>query len=130
MLVLSDSGGSAGGRTLVGDALVLLGATGYALLNCSQEKLLVDTAPRELLAGVGGFGFLFACVQSVAYERSTLAVAAWNPAIALLVLLYGAALFCFYALVPHMLCESGSAVRPSSNRSAVKRARCDVLACR
>ena len=112
VLVITDKDASSNGtRMLYGDALVIAGATGYAVANVVQEKLLVDTSSREVLGALGGFGLLFSFIQIAAFERHALANAAWDLSIMLYLLLFGVALFSFYCIVPHMLHESGSAVR-------------------
>ncbi|WIA08937.1 hypothetical protein OEZ85_008354 [Tetradesmus obliquus] len=115
--VLADAGGSssaaAGSAPLLGDALVLLGALLYSVCNVTQELILSDVRPSELLAGIGVFGALLAGLQAVllgewhsllaAVHQSWLATA--GPMLG-----FACAMLCFYSLVPHVLMLGGATV--------------------
>jgi solute carrier family 35 protein F1/2 len=116
VLVLGDSAGTGGGSSagsapLLGDALVLAGALLYAVCNVSQELLLGDVEPGELLALLGLFGALLSGLQAAALERSSLAlVAGGSPSVLLPLAGFVAAMFAFYSLVPQVLQLGGATV--------------------
>jgi hypothetical protein len=117
--VLADATGSSSGSTsagsapLLGDALVLLGALLYSVCNVTQELILGDVRPSELLAGIGVFGAMLAGVQSVLLgEWSSLLAAAHlsRVAVAAPMLGFACAMLCFYSFVPHVLMLGGATV--------------------
>ncbi|PRW60646.1 solute carrier family 35 member F1-like [Chlorella sorokiniana] len=122
LLVATDrSGSSAGGsgsgdgssvtsNPLLGDGLVVLGATLYALCNVLQEWLLGDVPAEELLGMLGCFGCLWSAAQGLPLELPTLLRATWSPAVLLPFLGFGLAMFTFYSLVPLELRWGGAAL--------------------
>jgi solute carrier family 35 protein F1/2 len=110
----SSSGGtSAGSAPLLGDALVLLGALLYSVCNVTQELILGDVRPSELLAGIGVFGALLAGLQAVLLGEWKSLLAAANlsrVAVAAPMLGFACAMLCFYSLVPHVLMLGGATV--------------------
>eukprot|EP00878_Enallax_costatus_P004484 GHUV01004724.1.p1 GENE.GHUV01004724.1~~GHUV01004724.1.p1 ORF type:complete len:497 (+),score=106.18 GHUV01004724.1:228-1718(+) len=102
---------SAGSHPLLGDVLVLLGAVLYSICNVSQELLLGDVQPSELLAYIGLFGALISGVQAAALEHQALLAVDWlQLSVAGPMLAFAAAMFCFYTLVPQVLIMGGAAV--------------------
>uniref|UniRef100_A0A7S3VHE2 EamA domain-containing protein n=1 Tax=Dunaliella tertiolecta TaxID=3047 RepID=A0A7S3VHE2_DUNTE len=111
VLVLTDRQSETGGpNTLLGDSLVLFGATVYAVCNVTQERLLHDTSKWELLASVSMFGTLFSGLQALLLEHNAWAGHApdWRAGLALAG--FALSLFCFSILLPSVLVLGGSAV--------------------
>jgi solute carrier family 35, member F1/2 len=115
VLMLSDrrrsAGRSAGRNPLLGDGLVLIGATGYAMSNVLTEHVLERAKPTELLAGLGGFGFIWSMVNVAVFERHALAQASWGAREVGVIALYTAMLFGFYYGAMLLLQRGGSVVR-------------------
>jgi solute carrier family 35 protein F1/2 len=111
VLVASDKGSAeAGADPLRGDALVLLGATLYAVSNVLQERLLQDVPFQELLAMCGCFGAVISGVQVALLEHQAikelpLGFNSIGPLAA-----FALALFMFYSLVPRVLIWGGATV--------------------
>jgi solute carrier family 35, member F1/2 len=115
-LLLSDGrDAAAAGRTGIsarlGDALVLLGSTGYAGSNVMTEDVLRRADPRELLAGLGGFGFLWSVLNVAVFEARTYGGVAWSAHVVAGMVAYTATLFCFYVGTMLLLQRRGSVVR-------------------
>ncbi|KAL4855217.1 Solute carrier family 35 member F2 [Chlorella vulgaris] len=119
VLVVTDrsTAGSGGGgqkqeasNPLLGDALVLLGATLYALCNVLQEWLLGDVHVHELLGMLGLFGGIWSAAQGLPLELGTLRNADWDASVLLPFLGFGLAMFSFYSLVPFELKWGGAAL--------------------
>eukprot|EP00887_Chlorella_sp_A99_P003924 scaffold11.g3924.t1 len=107
----SGAGGAgAGSRPLLGDGLVLLGATLYACCNVYQESLLGAAPTDEVLAMLGTFGFLVSLAQGLPLELGALRAVRWAPAVALPLLGFTAAMFVLYSLVPYQLVLGGAAL--------------------
>jgi drug/metabolite transporter (DMT)-like permease len=109
----SSSSTSAGSAPLLGDALVLLGALLYSVCNVTQELILGDVRPSELLAGIGVFGALLAGLQAVLLGEWSSLLAAANLScvvVATPMLGFACAMLCFYSLVPHVLMLGGATV--------------------
>ncbi|KAF6266814.1 hypothetical protein COO60DRAFT_1697270, partial [Scenedesmus sp. NREL 46B-D3] len=119
--VLADAAGSQGGGSsssagsapLLGDVLVLLGALLYSVCNVTQELILGDVRPSEMLAGIGVFGAGLAGLQAVLLGEwhsllSAVGVSQWHVVTPMLG--FACAMLCFYSLVPHVLMLGGAAV--------------------
>mmetsp|Transcript_16176 Transcript_16176/g.48478 ORF Transcript_16176/g.48478 Transcript_16176/m.48478 type:complete len:454 (+) Transcript_16176:262-1623(+) len=91
-----------------GDALVLVGASLYALCNVGQEALLGTLSNTQLLAGIGACGLALSCVQAPLLEHSQLAAAPWNWQIVALLGSYVTSMLVFYVLVPCVLRDGGA----------------------
>ncbi|KAK9856448.1 hypothetical protein WJX84_007778 [Apatococcus fuscideae] len=113
LLVITDSWQASSAEMqhpLAGDALVVLGATFYAICNVLQEVMLGSSGRVELLAMMGVFGALISAVQLVLVERQQLTQAAWSWEAVACFAGFDAAMFSFYSLVPFVLQWSGVAV--------------------
>eukprot|EP00850_Spirogloea_muscicola_P013481 SM000091S24639 [mRNA] locus=s91:459343:461917:- [translate_table: standard] len=111
LVLLSDSHveDRAGGQhPLLGDLLVLLGATLYATANVGEEYLVKHADVYQLLGMSGCFGASISLVQLLVLERSELLHFSWSPDAIAPFAVYAAALFLFYTLVPLMLKISGA----------------------
>ncbi|KAL1518725.1 hypothetical protein AB1Y20_003012 [Prymnesium parvum] len=70
----ADGGDGTPSRPILGDALVLVGASIYAASNVVQERLVGGSGDRvEYLARLGGYGTLIAFVQCCVLERAAVA---------------------------------------------------------
>ncbi|KAL4443860.1 hypothetical protein ABPG75_011597 [Micractinium tetrahymenae] len=114
VLVTTDRGGGEAGagasNPLLGDGLVLLGASLYALCNVLQEWLLADVPVAELLGTTGLFGCAWSALQGLPLELHTLWAAHWGPSTLLPFLGFALCMFCFYSLVPLELTWGGAAL--------------------
>ncbi|KAF5835255.1 solute carrier family 35, member F1 [Dunaliella salina] len=111
VLVLTDRQSETGGpNTLLGDSLVLFGATVYAVCNVTQERLLADTSKWELLASVSMFSTIFSGLQALLLEHSSWAGHAMDWRAGLALAGFALSLFCFSILLPSVLVLGGSAV--------------------
>lgn len=111
VLVASDSSSSTGGSAPVwGDALVVVGATMYAVSNVAQECVLGNVSVVELIAMIGCFGALFSGIQAVILEHHAWTQLHWQAADVVPLLGFAAALYCFYSLVPLVLLWGGATV--------------------
>ena len=95
----------------LGDFLVLLGASGYAVSNVYTEHLLHHVSMTELLAGLGRYGALFALILSLASERAALKAADWSGSVAALFAGYSAVQCGIYVGIPVVIKLRGSTVR-------------------
>ena len=71
-----------------------------------------DVSNAELLALLGGFGFLFSAIQAAALEHAALRAAPWDVRMAGPLLLYVAAMLAFYSLVRRVSRLQRSFARP------------------
>jgi len=102
---------SSGSLPLLGDSLVLLGAMLYGVCNVTQELLLADVEPGQLLALLGVFGALFSGAQAALLEHEMLLNTHWGSGAVLLPMVgFAAAMFAFYSLVPQVLMLGGATV--------------------
>lgn len=115
LLLFDDSNeDSVSGRSsvLVGDALVLAGATGYAINNVLTEHILKTGDAAELLCGMGCFGLAISAVLVPTTESKAISEIEWTWLILILLAVYAVALFMFSLGMPVLLHRSGSTVRP------------------
>ncbi|BBN09085.1 solute carrier family 35, member F1/2 [Marchantia polymorpha subsp. ruderalis] len=106
--VHADDRASGGSRPILGDILMLLGATGYAISNVYEEFLVKKVDRLELLAMMGGFGAITSFVQVVLIEREVLLSTQWTVNAVLPFISYSVCLFSFCTLVPALLQISGA----------------------
>ncbi|KAL2631753.1 hypothetical protein R1flu_016439 [Riccia fluitans] len=111
LVVFSDvhDGDRSGGRNpLLGDILVLMASTLYAVNNVYEEFLVKTVNRLELLAFIGGFGAITSALQVVLFEREELASIHWTADAVLPFIWYSICLFSFTTLVPTLLKISGA----------------------
>lgn len=96
----------------MGDALVLAGASGYALNNVLTEYILKTGDAAELLGGLGCFGIIFSAVIVPISEYQAIAQITWSWKLVFLLIGYGVALFTFSLGMPVLLHRNGSTVCP------------------
>ncbi|KAF9688299.1 hypothetical protein SADUNF_Sadunf02G0183100 [Salix dunnii] len=115
MVVFSDvhSGDRSGGSNpRKGDALVIAGATLYAISNVSEEFLVKNADRVELMSLLGFFGAIISAIQIDIYrsilERNEVKSIHWSAGAALPFFGFAVAMFLFYSFVPILLKISGS----------------------
>ncbi|KAH7290866.1 hypothetical protein KP509_30G066800 [Ceratopteris richardii] len=113
LVILSDvhaKDRSGGSNVLLGDALVIIGATLYAFTNVSEEFLIKNVDFLELMTFLGLFSSIISGIQVAILERKELANTSWNRDVILSFSGFAASLFFFYSTVPFILRLSGSAL--------------------
>lgn len=111
VVIFSDvhAGDRAGGSNpRKGDALVVAGATLYAISNVSEEFFVKNADRVELMAMLGTFGAIISAIQIIILERNELKSIQWSAGAALPFVGFSLALFLFYSLVPVLLKTNGS----------------------
>ncbi|KAL9384786.1 hypothetical protein Peur_021796 [Populus x canadensis] len=111
MIVFSDvhAGDQSGGSNpRKGDALVIAGATLYAISNVSEEFLVKNADRVELMSFLGFFGAIISAIQISILERNEVKSIHWSAGAALPFFGFAVAMFLFYSLVPILLKISGS----------------------
>lgn len=111
MVVFSDvhAGDRAGGsKPSVGDALVIAGATLYAVSNVSEEFLVKNADRVELMSMLGLFGAFVSAIQMSILERHELKSIHWSSGAVLPFVGFSVAMFLFYSFVPVLLKANGS----------------------
>ncbi|PNT51190.1 hypothetical protein POPTR_002G230600v4 [Populus trichocarpa] len=111
MVVFSDvhTGDRSGGSNpRKGDALVIAGATLYAISNVSEEFLVKNADRVELMSLLGFFGAIISAIQISILERNEVKSIHWSAGAALPFFGFSVAMFLFYSLVPILLKISGS----------------------
>ncbi|XP_015581700.1 solute carrier family 35 member F1 isoform X1 [Ricinus communis] len=111
MIVFSDvhsADRSAGSNPRKGDALVIAGATLYAVSNVSEEFLVKNADRIELMSLLGFFGAIVSAIQISILERSELKSIQWSAGAALPFFGFALAMFLFYSFVPVLLKINGS----------------------
>ncbi|KAJ4828037.1 hypothetical protein Tsubulata_045675 [Turnera subulata] len=91
-----------------GDALVIAGATLYAISNVSEEFLVKNADRIELMSLLGFFGAIISAIQISILERNELKSIHWSAGAALPFVGFAVAMFLFYSLVPVLLKSNGS----------------------
>ncbi|XP_011005118.1 PREDICTED: solute carrier family 35 member F2-like [Populus euphratica] len=111
MVVFSDvhAGDRSGGSNpRKGDAIVIAGATLYAISNSSEEFLVKKADRVELMSLLGFFGAIISAIQISILERNEVKSIHWSAGAALPFFGFAVAMFLFYSLVPILLKISGS----------------------
>ncbi|CAM6096226.1 unnamed protein product [Calypogeia fissa] len=111
LVLLSDvhAGDRSGGSNfLLGDTLVLVAATMYAVTNVYEEFLVRQVDRVELLAMYGGFGAIVCACQVFVLERRELAAIHWSASAILPFVSFAGCLFLFSTLLPLLLQIGGS----------------------
>ncbi|XP_056161433.1 uncharacterized protein LOC115688565 isoform X2 [Syzygium oleosum] len=111
MVVFSDvhaGDRSAGSSPRKGDALVIAGATLYAVSNVSEEYLVKNANRVELMSMLGLFGAIISAIQISILERNELKSIHWTAGAALPFVGFSLAMFLFYSFVPILLKINGS----------------------
>ncbi|XP_030236605.1 solute carrier family 35 member F2 [Gadus morhua] len=85
---------------LLGDGLVLVSATLYAVSNVCQEYTVKNLSRVEFLGMLGLFGTIFSTIQMVILERHELPKIQWSWQIGLLFGAYGTCMYALYSCMP------------------------------
>jgi solute carrier family 35 protein F1/2 len=113
VLVIADwveSGVAAGAKNaLLGDMLVLVGATLYAVSNSGQEHMVSYRPRAEYMGMIGVFGTIFGGIQCAALERDAIAAISWSGMVSLLLVIFGVFQLAQYLLTPTMMRVAGAA---------------------
>ena len=91
---------SIGNNVLIGDILVLLGASLYAVSNVCEEYIVKKLSRKEFLGMVGLFGTIISCIQLLIVEYKDIASIHWDWKIALLFVAFAFCMFCLYSFMP------------------------------
>ncbi|KAM6932113.1 solute carrier family 35 member F2-like [Lycodopsis pacificus] len=85
---------------LLGDGLVLLSASLYAVSNVCQEYTVKNLSRVEFLGMVGLFGTIISTVQMVILERNEVANIQWSWQVGLLFSAYALCMYALYSCMP------------------------------
>ncbi|XP_029302417.1 solute carrier family 35 member F2-like [Cottoperca gobio] len=85
---------------LLGDGLVLLSASLYAVSNVCQEYTVKNLSRVEFLGMVGLFGTIISTIQMVILERNEIASIQWSWQIGLLFSAYALCMYTLYSCMP------------------------------
>ncbi|XP_033833278.1 solute carrier family 35 member F2-like [Periophthalmus magnuspinnatus] len=98
LLAGRDQGSTA--NILLGDGLVLLSASFYAVSNVCQEYTVKNLTREEFLGMVGLFGTIISTIQMVILERTEIGAIHWNWKIGLLFCGFALCLYTLYSCMP------------------------------
>ncbi|XP_053177185.1 solute carrier family 35 member F2-like [Scomber japonicus] len=87
-------------NVLLGDALVLLSASLYAVSNVCQEYTVKNHSRVEFLGMVGLFGTIISTIQMVILERNEVASIQWSWQVGLLFSGYALCMYGLYSCMP------------------------------
>ncbi|KAM9359617.1 solute carrier family 35 member F2-like [Symphorus nematophorus] len=85
---------------LLGDGLVLISATLYAVSNVCQEYTVKNLSRVEFLGMVGLFGTIISTIQMVILERNEVATIQWSWQVGLLFSGYALCMYTLYSCMP------------------------------
>ncbi|KAK4829602.1 hypothetical protein QYF61_005702 [Mycteria americana] len=85
---------------VIGDVLVLLGASLYAISNVSEEYIVKNLSRVEFLGMVGLFGTIISGLQLAIVEHREIMRIQWNWKIALLFTVFALCMFGLYSFMP------------------------------
>lgn len=85
---------------LLGDGLVLISATLYAVSNVCQEYTVKNLSRVEFLGMVGLFGTIISTIQMVVLERNEVAKIQWSWQVGLLFAAYALCMYTLYSCMP------------------------------
>ncbi|XP_041850173.1 solute carrier family 35 member F2-like [Melanotaenia boesemani] len=85
---------------LLGDGLVLLSATLYAVSNVSQEYTVKNLSREEFLGMIGLFGTIISTIQMVILEPNDISAIKWSWQVGLLFSAYALCMYLLYSFMP------------------------------
>ncbi|KAM6932931.1 solute carrier family 35 member F2-like [Xenentodon cancila] len=85
---------------LLGDGLVLLSASLYAVSNVCQEYTVKNLSRVEFLGMVGLFGTVIGTIQMVILERNEVTAITWSWQVGLLFSAYALCMYALYSFMP------------------------------
>ncbi|NXV00493.1 S35F2 protein, partial [Cettia cetti] len=89
-----------GSDVVIGDVLVLLGSSLYAISNVSEEYIVKNLSRVEFLGMVGLFGTIISGLQLTIVERREIMRTQWNWEVALLFTVFALCMFALYSFMP------------------------------
>ncbi|XP_059786465.1 solute carrier family 35 member F2 isoform X2 [Balaenoptera ricei] len=98
--ILAGREDNSGSDVLIGDILVLLGASLYAVSNVCEEYIVKKLSRQEFLGMVGLFGTIISGIQLLIVEYKDIAGIHWDWKIALLFVAFALCMFCLYSFMP------------------------------
>uniref|UniRef100_A0A8B9P7N4 Solute carrier family 35 member F2 n=1 Tax=Apteryx owenii TaxID=8824 RepID=A0A8B9P7N4_APTOW len=98
--ILAGRQDSEGSDVVIGDVLVLLGASLYAISNVSEEYIVKNLSRVEFLGMVGLFGTIISGLQLAIVEHKDIMKIQWNWKIALLFTVFALCMFGLYSFMP------------------------------
>ncbi|XP_042627154.1 solute carrier family 35 member F2 [Cyprinus carpio] len=98
ILAGQDQGSSS--DILLGDGLVLVSATLYAISNVCQEYTVKNLSRVEFLGMVGLFGSIISAIQLAILEHNEVSKIQWTWEIALILVGYALCMYGFYSFMP------------------------------
>ncbi|NWV07200.1 S35F2 protein, partial [Ptilonorhynchus violaceus] len=98
--ILAGRQDSEGSGVVIGDVLVLLGASLYAISNVSEEYIVKNLSRVEFLGMVGLFGTIISGLQLAIVEHRELMRIQWNWTVALLFTIFALCMFGLYSFMP------------------------------
>ncbi|NXP38800.1 S35F2 protein, partial [Leiothrix lutea] len=98
--ILAGRNKSEGSDVVIGDVLVLLGASLYAISNVSEEYIVKNLSRVEFLGMVGLFGTIISGLQLAIVEHRELMRFQWNWEVALLFTAFALCMFALYSFMP------------------------------
>ncbi|NXI08542.1 S35F2 protein, partial [Irena cyanogastra] len=98
--ILSGRQEGEGSDVVIGDVLVLLAASLYAISNVGEEYIVKNLSRMEFLGMVGLFGTFISGLQLAAVEHKEIMKIQWNWKIALLFTAFALCMFGLYSFMP------------------------------
>nr|XP_051705691.1 solute carrier family 35 member F2 isoform X1 [Oryctolagus cuniculus] len=98
--ILAGREDNSGSGVLIGDILVLLGASLYAVSNVCEEYIVKKLSRQEFLGMVGLFGTIISGIQLLIVEYEDIASIHWDWKVALLFVAFALCMFCLYSFMP------------------------------
>ncbi|NXT85084.1 S35F2 protein, partial [Zapornia atra] len=98
--ILAGRQESEGSDVVIGDVLVLLGASLYAISNVSEEYIVKNLSRVEFLGMVGLFGTVISGLQLAIVEHREIMRIQWNWKVALLFTVFALCMFGLYSFMP------------------------------
>ncbi|NXG49011.1 S35F2 protein, partial [Psilopogon haemacephalus] len=98
--ILAGRQDSEGSDVVIGDVLVLLGASLYAISNVSEEYIVKNLSRVEFLGMVGLFGTIISGLQLAIVEHKEIMRISWNWKIVLLFAVFALCMFGLYSFMP------------------------------
>ncbi|NXO33376.1 S35F2 protein, partial [Locustella ochotensis] len=89
-----------GSDVVIGDVLVLLGSSLYAISNVSEEYIVKNLSRVEFLGMVGLFGTIISGLQLAILEHREIMRMQWNWKIALMFTVFALCMFALYSSMP------------------------------
>lgn len=93
---------------VLGDILMLIGATGYGLSNALEERFVRERPLYEVIGQIGFWGCIINAIQGAGLEHDLFAQQVWSGKTIGLLIAYTAAMLSLYTLAPILFRLSSS----------------------